>query len=542
MEIPYTVKSRPDTGLYNAKVGIWLFLASEVMLFGGLFSAYVFLRIGADFEWPFHDLHVLPGFINTMVLIASSVTVVAAWAALKARRYGWYKINMTITLLAAVVFMCLKSYEYYHKFTHYSITLTDGTIIEGHVVHADEHTNGDEIAFGGVKQITLNLATSNTKFLPELRQHEGDAHYRPSTAAVSGKAWNSFLTREKAMDVTITADWLGGVKSARGKVATAQRKLATVQSEIAGYEAKSKPVPAGLAEKAASLKAEFDKVAAENPLAADASLTIDLPAPLQFMFADSRVANHISAGPENYAKKQQDGTLLIKLKDGTTMVGTEVKDNIHFHVDRIDVRKSKDAEKALIWNYTERTPELQALKLKEAFLKNREARIAHFKDKYAESHPERAQNADQDEDCRREAYRLSFAEHAEDLPISEVNLKDMDESKFAMTADQAALLVNKAHTHGVTPYTIEVPRSEKRFFSNFSPALNPFYAIYFLMTGLHGLHVIGGALVLGWFLFTGRKMYETDPEHLANRVEVGGLFWHFVDLVWIFLFPLYYLM
>ena len=44
MDIPYTVKDRPDTGLYNGKLGIWLFLASEVMLFGGLFSAYVYLR------------------------------------------------------------------------------------------------------------------------------------------------------------------------------------------------------------------------------------------------------------------------------------------------------------------------------------------------------------------------------------------------------------------------------------------------------------------------------------------------------------------
>ena len=45
--------ARPDTGLYNAKLGIWLFLASEVMLFGGLFSAYIFLRLGADDGyWP----------------------------------------------------------------------------------------------------------------------------------------------------------------------------------------------------------------------------------------------------------------------------------------------------------------------------------------------------------------------------------------------------------------------------------------------------------------------------------------------------------
>ena len=49
--IPYTVETRPDTGLFNAKMGIWLFLASEVMLFGGLFSSYVLLRVGAV-HWP----------------------------------------------------------------------------------------------------------------------------------------------------------------------------------------------------------------------------------------------------------------------------------------------------------------------------------------------------------------------------------------------------------------------------------------------------------------------------------------------------------
>ena len=43
--IPYVYEPRPDTGLTNAKLGIWLFLASEVMLFGGLFSAFIILRI-----------------------------------------------------------------------------------------------------------------------------------------------------------------------------------------------------------------------------------------------------------------------------------------------------------------------------------------------------------------------------------------------------------------------------------------------------------------------------------------------------------------
>ncbi len=51
MEIPYTVEARPDTGLNNGKIGIWLFLASEVMLFGALFASYIMLRVGAV-EWP----------------------------------------------------------------------------------------------------------------------------------------------------------------------------------------------------------------------------------------------------------------------------------------------------------------------------------------------------------------------------------------------------------------------------------------------------------------------------------------------------------
>ena len=51
MEIPYTTEVRPDTGLTNPKLGIWLFLASEVMLFGSLFSSYALLRSGAP-TWP----------------------------------------------------------------------------------------------------------------------------------------------------------------------------------------------------------------------------------------------------------------------------------------------------------------------------------------------------------------------------------------------------------------------------------------------------------------------------------------------------------
>ena len=92
MEIPFVVNARKDTGLNNSKVGIWLFLASEVTLFGGLFSGYLFLRLYADYPWPERALPILPGLINTFILIGSSVTVVFAWAALKMREWRKFQV------------------------------------------------------------------------------------------------------------------------------------------------------------------------------------------------------------------------------------------------------------------------------------------------------------------------------------------------------------------------------------------------------------------------------------------------------------------
>src|SRR5207237_6670349 len=108
MEIPYTVEARPDTGLFNAKVGIWLFLASEVMLFGALFSSYILLRVGAEpANWPHGLLNIPIGTFNTAVLITSSITVVMAWAALKMRNFGKVELFQAVTLLGALTFLTM---------------------------------------------------------------------------------------------------------------------------------------------------------------------------------------------------------------------------------------------------------------------------------------------------------------------------------------------------------------------------------------------------------------------------------------------------
>ena len=118
--IPYTVEPREDTGLYNAKFGIWLFLASEVMLFGALFSTYILLRIGAS-EWPLGSsiLNVPIGAFNTVVLIASSVTMVLSWAALKDSNLKKFKLCLGLTIFLALLFLAVKGFEYNAKFSHH---------------------------------------------------------------------------------------------------------------------------------------------------------------------------------------------------------------------------------------------------------------------------------------------------------------------------------------------------------------------------------------------------------------------------------------
>ena len=118
--IPYTVVPRKDTGLYNAKMGIWIFLSSEVMLFGGLFASYIMLRIGAA-QWPHGStiLNVPIGTFNTLVLITSSVTMVMAWVALKERNLARFRLMHGLTILCALTFLGVKAFEYHAKFEHH---------------------------------------------------------------------------------------------------------------------------------------------------------------------------------------------------------------------------------------------------------------------------------------------------------------------------------------------------------------------------------------------------------------------------------------
>ena len=86
-------------------------------------------------------------------------------------------------------------------------------------------------------------------------------------------------------------------------------------------------------------------------------------------------------------------------------------------------------------------------------------------------------------------------------------------------------------SHGVYPGSVEMLARPQ--------AQIMFYGLYYVMTGLHAVHIIAGiVLLLSMVLFTSRGRIHKDD---YIRLENAGLYWHFVDVVWIYLFPLFYL-
>jgi len=114
-----TIERETATGIPNGKLGMWVFLASEVMFFTGLIAAYVVLRMGHP-AWPGSAGHLsVPlGTLNTFLLIGSSMTVVMALAASEQRRASAMRGWLVATILLGSCFLVIKGIEYAAKFSH----------------------------------------------------------------------------------------------------------------------------------------------------------------------------------------------------------------------------------------------------------------------------------------------------------------------------------------------------------------------------------------------------------------------------------------
>lgn len=153
----------------NSKLGMWLFLGTEIMFFTAFIGSYIVLRLGSV-GWPTNPeiTHIViwAGGFNTLVLIVSSFFVVKGHEAMmhhqfdKARRFLW----MTVCL--GIVFMGVKGFEYYGKFDH--------DILPGHIPE-----NNHQAAMKAVRELDESVAKTDA-IKTELEEELNDADDKPS--------------------------------------------------------------------------------------------------------------------------------------------------------------------------------------------------------------------------------------------------------------------------------------------------------------------------------------------------------------------------
>jgi heme/copper-type cytochrome/quinol oxidase subunit 3 len=539
MEIPYIVNPRKDTGLINSKIAIWLFLASEVMLFGGFFSAYVYLRLGADYPWPERTLPVLPGLINTFILIASSVTVVFAWVALKLGNWRQFQIYMGITVACAAIFMVLKGLEYNVKFQHQAARLHDYTIVEGHLGYQKDDKDelvldrhGKKIEENMIRVVAEKVTVSVKRYhAPWVNEMLSEAKHNGSEIKLSADI--KAITEEGGKEETLA-------KAGEPLSLDLLEKIKKAQIAALRHNA---------AMRTAALRMEWKETKKANPgkkgwqLSSDVNIDMDALSP-RLLTEVSNVEFTVDP-PTRFLFKPRDikeGATSSRLRDDTVIAGAMEASPMVFHnLDAIDFQW-------LVMRAKERGADPDTAIANSWLMKNsefvREAWAWHL----AENVKKQAVLNERfgfKEDGKtpketlthKELYRIGWKE----LGLMGVDTKQVKIGGFDKIKEEFMGPNYKARGSETYP-ELSVPREEIRHAAKFTPAWNTYYAIYFTITGLHGLHVIGGALVLLYYLVFGRKMFLSNPEWLANRVEVGGLFWHFVDLVWIFAFPIFYLM
>jgi heme/copper-type cytochrome/quinol oxidase subunit 3 len=538
MEIPYVVTPRKDTGLFNSKIAIWLFLASEVMLFGGFFSAYVFLRLGADFPWPERTLPVLPGLINTFVLIGSSVTVVFAWAALKMREWRKFQLFMGITVACAAIFMVLKAIEYNGKFHHQGVRLTDFTVVEGHLAY--EKQDGEYVLDHHGKKIEENqilieatgFTFSTVRFhKPWVEEILSQAEFRKSkvvlaadVAAVTKPGAPAEILAKTGEELSV--DLLNRIQKAHLKARSHNGALRTAALRSEWQTAKSEnPGKRGWE---ISSDVNIDAEALQPKLKTElATIAFKVDPPARFDFSPRDI---------------REGDAQSRLRDDTVIDGKLLASPMGFHyVDAIDFRhlamkaveKGLDPEKAVEESWLVKNHAFA----REAWEWNK-AQVAKLEEQLLKDYGvNKKTGKPKREPTAKERYRIGWKDF-----VAMSDGVDRGEQTIALREEFMGPDYKRREAKETFPMHFSLPREQVGFASKFTPAWNTYYALYFTITGLHGLHVIGGALVLAYYLFFGRAMYLSNPEWLTNRVEVGGLFWHFVDLVWIFVFPIFYLM
>ncbi|MEM8961514.1 MAG: cytochrome c oxidase subunit 3 [Acidobacteriota bacterium] len=95
---------------------------------------------------------------------------------------------------------------------------------------------------------------------------------------------------------------------------------------------------------------------------------------------------------------------------------------------------------------------------------------------------------------------------------------------------------------GTAYMVIKIWEYQVKLAAGLMPSTNFFLGLYYTTTGVHVFHALCGVLYNAYLWGPGSRLWDKRPVRFANQVELAGLFWHFVDIVWLFLFPMLYLL
>ena len=164
--IAHSMTMETSTGIPSAKLGMWVFLASEVMFFSGLIGAYLVLRLGAP-SWPVPGaiLNVPLTAFNTFLLICSSVTMVLAYAAIHYRGdQRALRTYLAATTAIGALFLSIQVFEY-RKLIHHGLTIS-GSLF-GNCFFTLTGFHGAHVFGGVVTMLVMTIQACRGRFSQE---------------------------------------------------------------------------------------------------------------------------------------------------------------------------------------------------------------------------------------------------------------------------------------------------------------------------------------------------------------------------------------
>jgi cytochrome c oxidase subunit 3 len=439
----------------NSKLGMWLFLGTEIMFFTAFIGTYLVLRIGSR-GWPTDPdvthIRIWAGGLNTFVLIASSYLVVVAHEAMTAKdfRKAWNYLLGTFAL--ACLFLSIKGYEYYGKFSH--------DILPGHIAETDDQA---------MRKLIREMETAVTGEML-------------SQGFIEGKALED---KRNALQAKISD--LEGEQPQNSKL-DSLKTLAALDTEFS------------------SLKAHVRD-----------NVTLDIPVD---KFEERRTK--LTAGARLPSTSLTEVSLRLReLRNTVEILTTDKKTQTGVVEHTLTIRRTKGRAEPVVGNVVA----VHAKGEEEQFGRVAEGSTAELIKLWVPGESPVLQGGTE--------VKL-HVDGGHELSGEVVEAENGSDTLYLQADGKSTVLA--AEKVKITNYLY---RDYLSAVHDPHPILygNLFASVYFLMTGFHAVHVIVGMVLFGLVLMQGAKLNSGWSEWVENC----GLYWHFVDLVWIFLFPLIYI-